>query len=324
MIDFRYHLVSIIAVFLALAIGIVLGTTTLREPVIQHVDNVAQQLRAHNQDLRAEVRTLRQQVDADAQLVSHLAPGVVHGMLEGQRVVIVETPRASGATRTKTSRMLQRAGATVTGRVAVQPKYLEDGEAGVIGKLASRLDSSLAEASGGAPYERAAAVLAGALIADGASGEDGDGGDTASSTILSGFETGGYATPSGSPGEGATLAVVISPETPFDGEGAAADNRALAALTRALAERSTGAVVAGPTESTRDGGLIRFLRGGSAGDSGASTVDFGDTVTGRVATVFALDRLQEGKSGHYGIGPQATSRLPTPSSTPDATGAAGR
>ena len=30
MIDFRYHLVSIVAVFLALAIGIVLGSTELQ------------------------------------------------------------------------------------------------------------------------------------------------------------------------------------------------------------------------------------------------------------------------------------------------------
>ena len=29
MIDFRYHIVSIIAVFLALAVGIVVGTTAL-------------------------------------------------------------------------------------------------------------------------------------------------------------------------------------------------------------------------------------------------------------------------------------------------------
>ena len=34
MIDFRYHLVSIVAVFLALAIGIVLGSTELQGTTI--------------------------------------------------------------------------------------------------------------------------------------------------------------------------------------------------------------------------------------------------------------------------------------------------
>ena len=33
MISFRYHLVSIIAVFLALALGIVVGTTALNGPI---------------------------------------------------------------------------------------------------------------------------------------------------------------------------------------------------------------------------------------------------------------------------------------------------
>lgn len=328
MIDFRYHLVSIIAVFLALAIGIVLGTTTLREPVIQHVDNVAQQLRDHNRDLRAEVSTLRQQVDADQQLVTQVAPGAVQDMLEGERVVMVQAPGASEATRKETARMLKRAGATMTGRVSVRPKYLEDGEAGVVGKLASRLGSPVAQ-SDDAPYEQAAAVLARALMAEsGDAGNDNDNSDTASdetgsTTILSGFETGGYVRPRGSPGGGATLAVVVAPEATFDGEGAPADNRALAALARALDQRGGGAVVAGSTESTRDGGLIRFLRDESAEGDVTSTVDFADTATGRVVTVFTLVNEEEGESGHYGIGPHAVSRMPTPSSSPGTSEAAG-
>ena len=34
MIDFRYHLVSLIAVFLAVALGIVIGTTALNAPIL--------------------------------------------------------------------------------------------------------------------------------------------------------------------------------------------------------------------------------------------------------------------------------------------------
>jgi hypothetical protein len=33
-IDFRYHLVSIVAVFLALAVGVVLGSAALNGPVV--------------------------------------------------------------------------------------------------------------------------------------------------------------------------------------------------------------------------------------------------------------------------------------------------
>ena len=39
MIDFRYHLVSLIAVFLAVALGIVIGTTALNEPILADIEN---------------------------------------------------------------------------------------------------------------------------------------------------------------------------------------------------------------------------------------------------------------------------------------------
>ena len=44
MIDFRYHLVSIVAIFLALSVGIVLGTTLLKEPAIDAAETFANQL----------------------------------------------------------------------------------------------------------------------------------------------------------------------------------------------------------------------------------------------------------------------------------------
>jgi len=43
-IDFRYHLVSIVAIFLALAVGIVLGTTLLQEPAVKSAQEVSAQL----------------------------------------------------------------------------------------------------------------------------------------------------------------------------------------------------------------------------------------------------------------------------------------
>ena len=39
MIDFRYHLVSLIAVFLAVALGIVIGTTALNQPILADIKN---------------------------------------------------------------------------------------------------------------------------------------------------------------------------------------------------------------------------------------------------------------------------------------------
>ncbi len=56
MIDFRYHLVSLISVFLALAVGIVLGAGPLR-------DTLGDQLSGQVEQLRTEQDTRRGQVD---------------------------------------------------------------------------------------------------------------------------------------------------------------------------------------------------------------------------------------------------------------------
>ena len=45
MIDFRYHLVSIVAVFLALAIGIVLGATQLQRQTVDVLQSTSNSLR---------------------------------------------------------------------------------------------------------------------------------------------------------------------------------------------------------------------------------------------------------------------------------------
>ena len=52
MIDFRYHLVSLIAVFLAVALGIVIGTTALNQPILADIKN---QVTALEQDKRSLV-----------------------------------------------------------------------------------------------------------------------------------------------------------------------------------------------------------------------------------------------------------------------------
>ena len=51
-IDFRYHLVSIVAVFLALALGIVVGATALRGPLVDELKDNSNRLKDSNEVLR--------------------------------------------------------------------------------------------------------------------------------------------------------------------------------------------------------------------------------------------------------------------------------
>lgn len=338
MIDFRYHLVSIIAVFLALAIGIVLGTTTLRGPVMQRVQHAADNLRGENEQLRGQVSSLRQQVEADQQLVRDVAPSVLDGSLQGERVTLVEAPGASDELRIQLAGMLEQAGATVTRHIQVQPSYLGDGEREVVGRLATRLKPSGLSLSGSSAYERAGAVLASALMAGSKNGRDAPS-RPERRTALSGFATGGYLTTGDDPGRPAGLAVLIAPSSPFEGDNAASDNAALVTLARELDQRGKAAVLAGPTAASRQGGLVRALRGSGAAAQEVSTVDFAGTATGRVATVAALaQEAQQGQAeqaaageaepGHYGVGSGARTYLPSLGSldsvSPDSSGSAGQ
>jgi hypothetical protein len=63
MINFRYHLVSLVAVFLALAIGIIAGSTVIKESILdqtqQNLDNAEKNLK----DLEDSNNKLRTQID---------------------------------------------------------------------------------------------------------------------------------------------------------------------------------------------------------------------------------------------------------------------
>ena len=55
MIDFRYHLVSLISVFLALAVGIALGAGPLEETIGNTLTGQVDQLRSERDQLRSDL-----------------------------------------------------------------------------------------------------------------------------------------------------------------------------------------------------------------------------------------------------------------------------
>ena len=60
MIDFRYHLVSIIAVFLALAVGLVVGSTALSGKAEEALKVAQRNALANNKTLQKEKSALKQ------------------------------------------------------------------------------------------------------------------------------------------------------------------------------------------------------------------------------------------------------------------------
>ncbi len=100
-IDLRYHIVSLVAVFLALGIGIlvggsILGVDTLasqQELIAERLENHLNELREENRAVRAELALLENEISIYAQFHKDILPLLVAGRLEGKQVAIVEINR---------------------------------------------------------------------------------------------------------------------------------------------------------------------------------------------------------------------------------------
>ena len=129
MIDFRYHLVSIVAVFLALAIGIVLGSTELQGPTYNLLNQTTAKLQNELDQASSQRDTAQQQANLGENYAQAVQPVVLHNLLAGQRLLIVTEPGAPASVVTAISNAAtQDAGATVTGQIALQSKFFDNSD----------------------------------------------------------------------------------------------------------------------------------------------------------------------------------------------------
>ncbi len=313
MIDFRYHLVSIVAVFIALAVGIVLGAGPLQQQLGETLTNQVSQLRRDKADLRSQLDTLQQRVDSADAFASGVAPELVGSRLGGRSIVLVLLPGADNGVVNDLVDTLKASGATVNGQVKLSAAWADPDP----GKVTFRdqLSSNLAPVVGvttdpSAPVnERMGALLARALVVNKVT--EADSASAQSEQALSALREAGLITVSGTPNL-STLAVVLA-GAPNDA-GTDADRSArLATWTATMAAldaASNGVVATGPTESTEPIGALGALRTDQSVAAKVSTVDDVDLAMGRIATVFALRQQLTGQAGHYGTGVGATAVLP--------------
>lgn len=334
MIDFRYHIVSIVAVFLALATGLVLGASLLNTQTIETLDSEVDKLNQDKDDLRAELDDLTGQRDSLESFASALSPLALRDRLVGERVVIVTLP---GATDDEGQDVIdgvvadiqESAGGEVVGTVAVTDAWVDPDEVDVLDGLAAQLTRDGIELPVGTAYDRAATVLASALVGAERSDpsdptdpgattpvtppvteppvteppvteEPGNGiSDNAASTILEGLAAGGFIAYDERPGR-ATMAVVIAAPAAAEDDRTDTVNGAWTVLAVALDQIGGAAVVTGPASAAADSGLLASMRGDDLAAE-VSTVDSAERPAGQVATVLALVAELVGQSGAYGL-----------------------
>jgi len=332
-IDFRYHLVSIVAVFLALAVGIVLGSTELRGAALSALDRTSSALSQKLNAANNENSALQQEVSGDRAFAQAAEPVLLAHLLDGKRVVVITTPGTPAGVVGGITTALGEAGATVSGQVALSAKFADTSASNLslLDQLTQRVVPSGLTLANGTPQQQAAQVLASALVSGGSSSGNssgsgsGSGGSSGSGqagssqsaqTILSSYSAGQFITVSGQPAQGATLAVIVTPgSVPAAGNSDPA-NQAIVSLAQEFGSGSEATVVAGPSSASGQGSAISAVRSSGAANS-VSTVDDADQTAGQIVVVQALHQLVSGhKPGSYGTQSDANSAGPSPAPSP--------
>jgi Copper transport outer membrane protein, MctB len=318
LIDFRYHIVSIVAVFLALALGLFLGSTTLQSTVTNQLSSQAHSVINRNHTLEADNSQLTSALKGEQKLSAALEPYAVADRLTGTTVALVSAPGVQGNVRKAVSATLQLAGATVTADVQVQATYLDPTQDAELSMLATELELPGHPLPAGNGVTQVSSELANVLLVR-------PGRHPVSRArvdqALSALSDGGFINVSGStPDRPADLAVMLVAAPSTSGVTPAIQtqqNTELLALATDLRAASAGAVLGGPLPVTGvPGSMLAAARADSTLVLNVSTVDFdpADPAAGRIAIVLALSNAPTETVGAYGLG--SNPPLPSPSPSP--------
>lgn len=294
MISLRYHIVTIVAVFLALAVGTLVGGAFVQPVLQRQLEERTDELSAALSERRQEIDELRAQLDAVNSFAGDAAPYLTTNRLLGERVVIVAQEGIEDALIGQTQRSLVDAGASLVAVVSAGRELgSEDPE--TLAQLAEAIGSTSTPAEDLGPL--AATMLADRLA-------NGSGGASAEEDVLARLLSQGFLASIGSGLSEGTLA-----EVGADGQivvvlaGGANETPALPldAFTLPLVERLAELEVplAAGESSTTPVPFVAEVRG--SGNGSLVTVDDLDLVVGGAALVLGLDRLLlTGEGGAYG------------------------
>jgi hypothetical protein len=332
-INFRYHVVSIVAVFLALAVGLVLGATELQGTTIDTLNHTTKYLSNSLSAAQVQNRQLQQQVNTDQAFAQADEARLLDGLLPDQRVVVVTAAGASASVVNGITSAVHEAGASVTGQVNLQPKLMDTSQDNqqFLSQLVQQLVAP-ATPPGGTALQQFSQLLGTAILTkDNPSGttsgstSGGSSGDapTVRQGVLSGYAQAGLISVSGALSSTqsavpATLAVVVIPATPPSGGVADPANQGLITLAQELNSAGLGTVMIGSVSGSGSGSAIDALRTSSAAGQ-ISTVDYADTMIGQIVTVQALQQALTGhKANSYGEDAGSNAASPDPAPTPAA------
>jgi Copper transport outer membrane protein, MctB len=303
-INFRYHVVSLTAVFLALAIGLVVGTAALNGPASDALRSQVKGISGQNTQLRSQVTQLIAEANKNEQFANESAPLILNGRLTGRNLVVVSMEDSNTYVDSLTD-TLGMSGAKLTGKVVIKDKFFDPKNNAPLLDLAHAvLPASLTQAPlNSNAAETAAYVLSAVLVKQTPPVSDQD-----LRTVLKAFEDAGYISASddfAGPADGMVF-VAAQPYTDSSGS-----SKNAAVLTSTDQFDRAGPLVVAANGVAGSGNIISEVRGDPTLSKTVSTVDNVATPFGRIATTLALvEQIQMNQAGHYGTTGGAKTMLP--------------
>ena len=284
MISLRHHLLTIVAVFLALAAGIVLGGGPLSD--------VTERTSAASAPA-AKAPDVAPQAAYGEGFAAAVSPTLVSGRLAERQVAVVSVPGADEQLVGALVEQVEAAGGAVSARVRLTDAMVDPAQKSLVDTLGSQLmtqqgDAIAADAS---TYDRMGQLLGLAVASTTPEGDDVSGKARAVTEATAGAE---LVEPVKEVERRAPLVLlVLGPDADDPGSDAI-----LAGLAAGLGRQSVGTVVAGVTADGGDGQLGRLRADPASAE--VTTVDGIDTAAGRATTVLALARALGTKGGAFG------------------------
>src|SRR6201996_4727052 len=307
MISLRQHAFSLAAVFLALAIGVVLGSGFLSDTLLSSLRDEKRDLYTQINGLNDQKNVLNEKLSAANNFDTQLVGRMVHDALGGKTVVVFRTPDAKDDDVAAVAKIIGQAGGAVTGTVSLTQEFVEanSGE-----KLRTVVNSSILPAG---------AQLSTKLVDQGSQAGDLLGiallinrdpavatvDDSQRDTVLAALRDTGFIGYGNQHIGAANAAAVIT----GGGLGEDAGNQgvSVARFAAALAPHGSGVVLAGRDGSAGGPAAVGVARADATVTPVISTVDALDAESGRdTAVLGAADLINGGRTGQYGTGHRNT------------------